>query len=373
MELLNDKNTLERQLIFRAASSRTPVNGSIELLPLCNMNCDFCYVRLDKREMEQQGRMRTADEWLEIGRQMAESGTLFLLLTGGEPLLYPEFKKVYLGLKQMGMIITLNTNGTLIDEKWVAFFAENKPRKINITLYGANDRAYESLCHYPGGFRKVTDGARMLREAGIDVRIGASIGRKNAGDVEKILQIAKDLDCVYNVDTYMMPATRERTKPYDPQSRLDPEEAARISFETLKEQNDPKAFRSYAREVVKNLDTSDPSQPGDRHMSCLAGSCSFTLSWEGYMRPCVILTRPQHNVFEEGFQKSWEALSAEVDQLLISEKCARCPRRMLCRTCAAAGLYESGSYDAVPEYLCRYTEETERLYRKTAEEEKDET
>ena len=38
--------TLERQLIARAAALRRPVSGSLELTPLCNMNCRMCYVRL---------------------------------------------------------------------------------------------------------------------------------------------------------------------------------------------------------------------------------------------------------------------------------------------------------------------------------------
>ena len=102
--------------------------------------------------MEAQGRMRTGQEWLTLGKEMADAGTLFLLLTGGEPLLHPDFKEIYLGLKKLGMIITINTNGTLIDKEWAAFFGENKPRRINITLYGADAATYGKLCHYPAGF-----------------------------------------------------------------------------------------------------------------------------------------------------------------------------------------------------------------------------
>ena len=115
---------MEHTLIKRAKERKTPINGSLELLPLCNMNCDMCYVRLSREEMERQGRLRTADEWLEIGRQMKEAGVLFLLLTGGEPLLFPDFKRMYLEMRGMGFILTINTNGTLIDEEWADFFGK---------------------------------------------------------------------------------------------------------------------------------------------------------------------------------------------------------------------------------------------------------
>ena len=55
MEALEDGTTMERMLLAQAKQSHTPVNGSIELLPLCNMNCDMCYVRLSREEMERQG------------------------------------------------------------------------------------------------------------------------------------------------------------------------------------------------------------------------------------------------------------------------------------------------------------------------------
>lgn len=179
MDPMQGATTLERRLVHKAKTSRIPINGSLELLPLCNMNCDMCYVRLSRTEMEAQGRLRTLDEWLDIAEEMKKAGTLFLLLTGGEPLLYPDFKQLYLKLKEMGFIITINTNGTLIDEGWASFFGKQRPRRINITLYGADDRAYRDLCHYPGGFEKVIDAVKLLKEQGVDVKLSSSLTRAN--------------------------------------------------------------------------------------------------------------------------------------------------------------------------------------------------
>lgn len=62
--------------------------GVLELLPLCNLNCDMCYVRMSREEMEEVGRLRTMEEWTKTAEDMMKAGTLFVLLTGGEPLLY---------------------------------------------------------------------------------------------------------------------------------------------------------------------------------------------------------------------------------------------------------------------------------------------
>ena len=132
MELMEDGTTIEQQMFAMATEKKVPLYGVLELLPLCNLNCDMCYVRMSREEMEEVGRLRTMEEWTKTAEDMMRAGTLFVLLTGGEPLLYPHFRELYQKLRELGMIITINTNGTLIDEAWADFFAENKPRRINI-------------------------------------------------------------------------------------------------------------------------------------------------------------------------------------------------------------------------------------------------
>ena len=363
MESLEGATTVERMILAQAKRSHTPANGSIELLPLCNMNCDMCYVRLSREEMECQGRLRTAEEWLGIGRQMKKAGVLFLLLTGGEPLLYPDFKRLYLGLKQMGMILTINTNGTLIDEELAEFFGKYKPRRINITLYGADEESYTSLCHYPGGDERTMRGIRLLREREVDVKVGGSLTRANKDDLDRLLDVEKELGIPVRVDTYMMPATRERELPYNMQSRLIPEEAAQARIHALKREMGPDLFPQYVQQSVYRADHPEPSEAVPGHMSCMAGQCSFTINWQGEMRPCVMLSEPAVSVFEVGFSAAWKQLVEETGKILLNAKCTVCHMRHLCRTCAASALLEAGSYDGVPEYMCRYAEESLRLLR----------
>ena len=75
-------------------SKRCPVNGTFELTGRCNLSCKMCLVRVDKKRIEELGlRERTAEEWIDMARQVAEAGTLGLLLTGGEVMLRPDFAK----------------------------------------------------------------------------------------------------------------------------------------------------------------------------------------------------------------------------------------------------------------------------------------
>lgn len=324
MNYMDDASTFERSLLQKARQKHIPVTGALELLPLCNMNCDMCYVRLSRSEMERQGRLRTVEEWVRLAEQMQKAGTVFLLLTGGEPLLFPDFKTLYRRLRNLGMILTINTNGTLLDEAWADFFATYPPRRINITLYGADAASYDRLCHFPQDF-------------------------------SRIFALGQELGVPVHADHYMMPAVRERSLPFDAQVRLHPGDAAALAFQALKLQLDADIFRQYVRESVRRVN--DPAFPrGDGHISCLAGNCSFFINWQGRLFPCVMLSELSAPVFDLGFLAAWETVSAKARNLSLSTKCRQCRFRPICRTCAAASFLETGSYQGAPDYLCRYAE-----------------
>lgn len=351
--------TNEKRILLRANQRQIPVNGSLELLPLCNMNCDMCYIRLDREEMERRGRLRTAEEWICLGEEMQKAGVLFLLLTGGEPLLFPDFQKLYLELKKMGMILTINTNGTLLNQEWADFFGEHKPRRINITLYGADEEAYEKLCHYPGGFGKTMEGIRLLKERDVAVKINGSVTKKNKKDMKRIYEIGRRLDIPVHMDTYMLPGFRERGLPFEKQSRLMPEDAAKAELEMVRAEMEEEPFQQYVREKRLQLENSEETYP--QGMTCMAGNCSFSVSWQGQMRPCVTIEEPSVPVFETGFEKAWELVSKGSKEFRVHEQCTKCGFRPVCKTCVASAWIETGEYDGQPEYLCRYAGEYARL------------
>ncbi len=354
-------NTVEKKLFAHAESNSIPINGSMELLPLCNMNCDMCYVKMTGEEVKKCGTIRSAEEWLSIGKEMLSAGVVFLLLTGGEPLLHPEFKEIYLGLKRMGFVLTINTNGTILDEEWADFFMKNKPRRINITLYGSSPETYENLCHYRDGFSRTIDAIRLLKSRDVDVKISATIARKNQEDVKEIIDIAKELDIPINVDTYLQTAHRERELPFDLQSRMSPEEAAAAYLLSEKHLLSEQAYKTFIEMKLQQVDTFPKKEAVPSHMACLAGKCSFSINWQGNLRPCVIMGTPSISVFEYGFLDAWKNLHEEISRIYLNGKCTACRLQPLCRICAAASLYETGDFQGIPAYLCRYAEKLYQL------------
>ena len=360
MEPIEYQGNIEQYLCEKATINHTPINAILELTPLCNMNCEMCFVRLSPEEMMEKGRLRTAEEWISIGKEMCREGTLFVLLTGGEPLLHPGFRDIYLALKKMGMILTVNTNGTLIDETWADFFAEHPPRRINITLYGKDKHTYQKLCHYSGGFEKTIKAIKLLQERNVDVKVNGSITPGNVKDVDDLFQIVDRMGVVWKFDTYMYPAFRERRSQFNYSSRLTADDAAAARVDLMKKREGEEKIASYARRFLEE----GRGAQGEFKASpvkCRAGSSSFVINWQGMMRPCVVLSTPEEPVFELGFIKAWERIVEKVGKIRLSRKCNACTMRNVCQTCAACAFLETGNFEGVPEYMCQYTKETMRL------------
>ncbi|MDO4978215.1 MAG: radical SAM protein [Eubacteriales bacterium] len=225
---LDDINKIEKRVADEADRRHEPIGGTFELLPLCNMNCKMCYVRMTPEEMQSVGRLRTLEEWTEIGRQAVEAGLLFLLITGGEPLLYPDFLEFYQRLHGMGLVISINSNGTLMTEEIAEVLGIHKPRRVNMTIYGASDETYGRICGNPKGFTQLMHAVELLRRYKVPFKMNFSATPYNIDDLEEIYRITQELDVKLDVAPYMFPPMRKLDKLVDNSVRLSPEEAAKV-------------------------------------------------------------------------------------------------------------------------------------------------
>lgn len=362
MDTLETKDKIEERLCHKSSLSNIPLSGAFELLPLCNMDCDMCYIRLTPEQMKKKGRIRSADEWLSIAKEMKNAGTLFILLTGGEPLLYKDFNKLYSNLRNMGMILTINTNGTLIDENVADLLAKNKPRRVNITLYGASNETYAKLCHNPKGYDQTIRGIKLLKERNIDVKLNVSLVNENMHDLHKMMEIANLLEVPIKVDTYMFPKTKAVKNEYNHDCRIDPREVANIDTFIRYNTETEESFMKNRWEYLSMYEYGKNTEPPEcKPMSCRAGKSSFWINWQGKMTPCVFLDNVAIDVFENGFSKSWNYIVQESNKIFLSSDCASCDKREVCQVCPAASYSETGSFEKKPEYLCTLTDEMIRI------------
>ena len=338
-------------LYRKASAAGIPLSGTFELTPVCNMDCKMCYVRMSRSAQEAIAPLKGAAQWLTLAQAAKDAGMLYLLITGGEPFLHPQFQEILEGLHKMGFLITINSNGTMIDASVIAWLKSCPPVRINISLYGASDETYGRLCGNPKGFTQTTNAIRLLQEAGIPVKLNCSLTPHNAKDLPEMVAFAKQNGLILQVATYMFPPVRKDGTSIGTNDRFCAEDAAYYmayaDYLTLgKEQ-----FLAQEGQLPEVFEP-EGNCKGDG-IRCRAGKCSFWITWQGTMMPCGMFPEKNApNVFEIPFLSAWQKVKDCVCTIELPAQCAACNVKDICRACGAMVVTESGCFDKVPQYRC---------------------
>ena len=150
---------------------------------------------------------------------------VFALLTGGEPLVRKDFFEIYDGMRKMGLLISINTNGSMLQGEILERFLEAPPFRFNISLYGGNNETYSRMCGIPA-YDRVKENIRRLRQAGVEVSLNLSITPYNKDDLEQIYRDTLELDVNVRASSYMYPSVRVNGEKYGCGNRLNSEDSA---------------------------------------------------------------------------------------------------------------------------------------------------
>ena len=354
---------IKNSLCARAAAQKVPISGAFELTPRCNFHCKMCYVRQTPEQMALVGRERSKHEWVELARQARQEGLIFLLLTGGEPMLRPDFGEIYEELTQLGLSITINTNGSLLSDELRALFRRLPPAMVNVTLYAATAEGYQRLCGVPGGLERALQTIRFFREIGTFVNINTTITPWNVGQYEGICTLGKKLGLKIRATLYNFPPTRGGS--CDSFRRLSPQEVGRLLARDVQQWGGPEQVSR----IAQGLKTGDEipmgcsMEPGEG-MHCYAGKSQFWITWDGKMTPCGMLPGPAAQPFEVGFRQAWSQTVSAAEQISLCPDCRDCEMKGTCTNCAAVTWAESGAFDGRPEYMCQVNQSFRQSIRK---------
>ena len=347
-----------------------PIAGNFELTARCNFNCPMCYVHMTPEQLRNDPRRElTGSHWLDIARQARDQGMVFALLTGGEPLVREDFFEIYEGMKKLGLLISINTNGSLLSGEILDRFLADPPARFNISLYGGSNKTYSRMCGNPA-YDRVVSAIGALRSAGADVSLNLSITPGNRGDLEQIYRKAVELDVNVKAASYMYPSVRVNGGKSGCCHRLSPEEAAEAAVQWDLLRFDEETFAQRAENMVRLVCTEPEgcSNEQGEGIGCRAGSTAFWLTWDGKMRPCGMMTGPETEPLVSGFEAAWKALREKTARIRLPDRCGSCGHRSVCGVCAAVCQSETGSFESVPEYVCEKTRHQLALTRRALEE-----
>src|SRR3989337_1573505 len=172
----------------KVSSKRIPISGTLEITSNCNLKCVHCYVVPNKR-----GNELSTKEVFRLFDELAVEGCLWLLITGGEPLVRPDFEKIYVRAKEKGFLITLFTNATLISPRIADLLQEFPPFSIETSIYGASKETYERVTKVKDSFEKFLHGVNLLLERSLPLKLKTMILNFNKQELPAIKAFANDI------------------------------------------------------------------------------------------------------------------------------------------------------------------------------------
>lgn len=356
------------QLLFSKAGTRgIPLSGTFELTSRCNFDCKMCYIHRRAHDSAALSAEKNAKWWLSLAEECCKEGMLLLLITGGEPLLRPDFREIYEGCRKQGLMVSINTNGSLLDKKMVDFLAKDPPARMNLTLYGASRETYGALCGQPEAYDRVIHAILALKEAGVLLKLNYSITPQNRHDAQKIYAFARQHELALQAASYMFPPVRACEQGSCTSERLTPGQAALEKMNYDRSRFSPEELRERWEKLLDGKNVPDPQQecqdlPTER-IRCRAGSCTFWTTWDGKLRPCGMMTQPEAELVPGDFHAAWQRIRTLREEIMVPAKCTACKMRNACDQCPALCWAETGSFTGVPDYMCQETEHFLRLIR----------
>ena len=327
----------------------------IELTERCDNDCIHCCINLPAGDMAARDREMTTDQVKDVLRQAADLGCLQVRLTGGEPLLRPDFAELYLFARRLGLKVLIFTNARRITPDLADLLARVPPLvPVEVTVYGMRQESYEAVSRAPGSFAQFRRGVDLLLDRKVPFVVKGALLPPNRAEMDEFEAWALSLPGMDQPPGYSM-FFDLRNRRDDPAKnrliqslRVTPEEGLAVLT------RDEAKYRAEMAEFAAKF--MGPS--GDVLFACGAGR-SISIDAYGRAQPCMGVRAPDLTVdiltssLAEALAR-FEALGdIRATDPEYLRRCARCSIKGLCEQCPAKSWAEHGTLDTPVEYLCQ--------------------
>ena len=360
---LSDLNSLTNIIGSERPLPRLPLEGNIDLTYRCNCNCRHCWLRLPADHPARQ-RELSLDEIGRIAGEARAMGCRRWTISGGEPMLRPDFADIFDLLTRRSLPYALNTNGTLITPA-IADLLKRRGAKM-VALYGATEKTHDHITRTPGSFAATMRGFAYLREAKTGFIVQIIPMRDNFHEFDAMINLALSWSPVYRIGApwlYLSACRSPKRNREIMRQRLDPAEVVRL--------DPPDPGEDDEETGVEGL-CGQPTAFGESNRlfaSCIAEGRDFHIDSCGGMTFCPFVKDPsfRFDLSTGSFREAWEEFIPSLSDRVMADReyelnCGRCEKRGDCRWCPAYAYLEEGRHSAKVAYLCDLADEV-RVYR----------
>ena len=333
----------------------------------CNLKCKHCYQDAGRA----MGDELSLSERLHIVDELTANDVPMLSLSGGEPLMSPDFWEVAGYASRQGIHVSVATNGMLIDREVAQRLKRTGIAYVQVSVDSAQPEKHDSFRGVSGYWQKAMDGARNAVQAGLRVGLAPTITTRNIDELEDLLALAKGLGahnfCAFNfiptgrgagiAEDDLSPEQRERVLGVLYEGMLSGEmvtmstcpQLGRFCFE--KNPEGPMAISHFTVRAARQAKILAEYVGG-----CGCGRVYCAIQPNGVVTPCVFMPIPVGGLRQQTLAEIWE-LSPVLQELRhredLAPHCGVCSYRTVCGGCRARAYAYFGDYRA-PDPGCKF-------------------
>jgi len=307
-----------------------PLSVHVDLTMRCNERCVHCY-RLIERRPE-----LTTDEVKALLDDLARAGTLYLTFSGGEIFLRKDLFELVEHARRLHFDVRLKSNALLVTPEKAARLRTLGVRQVDISVYSADPAVHDWVTKIPGSLERSLQGAVMLRDTGVTVKLNCPLMKQNVGQYKAIRALAEGLGLLCGFDPMITAKNDGDRSPV----------ALRITRNELREVLQDPALNPQCGKPAPVLPGPDPVRSDLDDIPCGASHNACYISAYGDVMPCVAMPIACGNVRDTPFAEIWhrspEMLRVRSIRIRDLHTCSSCAASPFCSRCPGQALVETG-------------------------------
>jgi MoaA/NifB/PqqE/SkfB family radical SAM enzyme len=349
---------VERKMV--PSLPRLPLRGTLDLTYRCPNNCRHCWLRLAPEAAERTAEL-SLDEIRRIAAEARASGCREWALSGGEPMLRPDFEEIFAETAGRASRYTLNTNGTLITPAIARLL--RRAGTTLVALYGSTAAVHDTVTRNPGSFAALERGIAHLREAGAAFTVQIVPLRTNIADYPAMVRLASSWSPSWRIGAtwlYLSASGDPRRNADIRGERLDARQIVELEGAAA---GGPAA----SDEDLAAACQAASGAAGGLYAACLAGRRDFHVDPYGGLSFCSFVKDPalRIDLRTMRFAEAWDSRLPRLAEAVRPTKayadgCGSCDLRADCKWCPVFAYLESRDHSAPIEGLCAVALETRR-------------
>ncbi len=340
-----------------APTPAPPYIISWNLTRRCGLRCAHCYME-SAPEAAAPVEMKGGEALALVDEVAAFSPGAMLILTGGEPLLYPHVFDVIRRASEGGLTVFLGTSGTAMDKTTAMRLKDAGVRGVGLSLDSAGPALHDAFRGMPGAWHKTISAMKDLRAAGLPFQVQFTVTEKNRAELPAMIDLSLREKAVA-LNIFFMVCTGRAEAMTDLTATSYEAVLSEVAGVSARFEDRLRIRARCAPHFLRVLHEKTPESPVIRGgtSGCIAGEAYMRIDPEGRVTPCPYIP-PDENTpqaGEKGLREIWETDPAflAIRDCAATGRCERCAYSELCRGCRARALAMEGDIKG-PDPSCGY-------------------